>query len=270
MSERHFSHSALADYIRCGKAYELKRLKKLPEPPAWWFIGGRAVHNATQVIDETGMLNADEVTIKAVWQEQFDGECAAEFERWPDEDSWVTYSSQNYQSWAAKGLQYVKNWIQWRKEISWSLLSVEYPVSQTLPNGLEIKAYVDRIFLDEATESIVVVDLKTGSKQPDNPMQLGIYAALLPHDIIDGRPVRAGYWMAKDNKFVEKRVRHWNLDTIGRMGNLLYSGVDGKVFLPVVTNACFICSVKDACYASSGDTVLSRKHDSLNPRYEGA
>jgi hypothetical protein len=47
----HLSYSALTDYTKCGKLYQLNRVLKLPERPAWWSLGGRAVHAATEAHD---------------------------------------------------------------------------------------------------------------------------------------------------------------------------------------------------------------------------
>jgi hypothetical protein len=47
----HVSYSALSDWLRCGKYFQLKRLLGLPERPAWWNIGGHAVHAATEAYD---------------------------------------------------------------------------------------------------------------------------------------------------------------------------------------------------------------------------
>jgi hypothetical protein len=47
----HISYSAYTDYRDCGKYYQLKRLMSLPEQPAWWNVGGSAVHAATEAFD---------------------------------------------------------------------------------------------------------------------------------------------------------------------------------------------------------------------------
>lgn len=47
----HLSYSALTDYLKCGKQYQLSRILGLPERPAWWNIGGHAVHAATEAWD---------------------------------------------------------------------------------------------------------------------------------------------------------------------------------------------------------------------------
>lgn len=47
----HVSYSALSDWLRCGKYFQLKRLIGLPERPAVWNKGGHGVHNATEAHD---------------------------------------------------------------------------------------------------------------------------------------------------------------------------------------------------------------------------
>lgn len=47
----HVSYSALNDWQSCGKYYQLKRLIGLPDRPAWWNVGGHAVHSATEAYD---------------------------------------------------------------------------------------------------------------------------------------------------------------------------------------------------------------------------
>jgi hypothetical protein len=47
----HVSYSAFKDWLACGKAYQLRRILGLPEKPAWWNVGGHAVHAATEAFD---------------------------------------------------------------------------------------------------------------------------------------------------------------------------------------------------------------------------
>lgn len=47
----HVSYSSLTTYLDCGWLYVLTRAAKVPEKPAWWFIGGNTVHEATEVLD---------------------------------------------------------------------------------------------------------------------------------------------------------------------------------------------------------------------------
>lgn len=45
------SYSAFTSWLSCGKAWQLSRVAKVAEQPAWWFAGGKAVHSATEVYD---------------------------------------------------------------------------------------------------------------------------------------------------------------------------------------------------------------------------
>lgn len=47
----HLSYSSLSEWLKCGKLYQLSRVLGLPERPAWWNLGGRAVHSATEAHD---------------------------------------------------------------------------------------------------------------------------------------------------------------------------------------------------------------------------
>lgn len=59
VSPAHISHSQYSDYLRCGKAYQLKRILGLPESPAWWSIGGKGVHAATEAFDRELLLTGE-------------------------------------------------------------------------------------------------------------------------------------------------------------------------------------------------------------------
>lgn len=47
----HVSYTQLSQWQECGKRYQLQRVLNLPEKPAWWNIGGHAVHAATEALD---------------------------------------------------------------------------------------------------------------------------------------------------------------------------------------------------------------------------
>jgi hypothetical protein len=49
--EPHVSYSAISDWQGCGKYFQLKRMIGLPDRPAWWNVGGHAVHSATEAYD---------------------------------------------------------------------------------------------------------------------------------------------------------------------------------------------------------------------------
>jgi hypothetical protein len=50
-TKAHVSYSSFTEWLGCGKRYQLKRILGLSEKPAWWNIGGHAVHAATEASD---------------------------------------------------------------------------------------------------------------------------------------------------------------------------------------------------------------------------
>lgn len=47
----HVSYSSLTTWLDCGWLYILTRVHKVSEKPAHWFLGGSAVHEATETLD---------------------------------------------------------------------------------------------------------------------------------------------------------------------------------------------------------------------------
>lgn len=47
----HRSYSSFTTWLSCGKQWQLARVAKVPETPAWYLVGGSAVHAATETYD---------------------------------------------------------------------------------------------------------------------------------------------------------------------------------------------------------------------------
>jgi CRISPR/Cas system-associated exonuclease Cas4 (RecB family) len=267
---KHTSHSAINSYIRCGKAYELGKLG-VEEPPAWWLLGGSAVHKATEWIDKGEWDEAPEMAFhKAFYDEIIRTE-----QSFPDRNEWrkAGYGAraQGYEHWLEQGPRYVKQWAdrgqEWRQ--------VELDVSTTLPSGIIIKGYIDRARRISKYEGYEFVDLKTGSTRPDSDQQLGIYKVLFDVWLnknnatrrIDGGDIKAYNYMFKDDEFYEMDVSNWTLETVDEIAKEWYNGISSGVFLPNRGKQCGTCGVAQACYLASGDTDVSRRYDVLNPNY---
>lgn len=271
---QHVSHSSLNSYIRCGKAYELSKLG-VEEPPAWWLLGGSAVHKATEWIDKGEWDDSPEQAFYTA----FDNEIFDAVDREPDQEKWrkAGYGAraQGYEHWMELGPRYVK---QWADHGAW-FSEIEYDVSTTLPSGIQIKAYVDRV--EVSPEGVDVIDLKTGSTRPDSDQQLGIYSVLTLHklnqdtkyttpDFRVGHQLHGAFnYMFKDDEFYEMDVSNWTLETVDEIAQEWYRGLESGVFLPNRGKQCGTCGLSRACYLNSGDTAETRRLDKLNPNYEG-
>jgi len=263
------------NYIRCGKAYELGKLG-VTEAPAWWLLGGSAVHKATEWLDKGEWDEAPEMA----FYQAFTDEIERALEEWPDQGSWrkAGYGAraQGYEHWMQQGPLYVKQWADRNQEWEW----VELDVSTTLPSGIEIKAYIDRARVDRTVQGFQIADLKTGSTRPDSDQQLGIYKVLFDiwlntkgtqytRCFSGGADISAWNYMFKDDEFYLMPVSNWTLETVDEIAQEWYRGLESGVFLPNRGKFCGSCGLSAACFLQSGDTEVTRKYDKLNPNYEG-
>ena len=263
---QHVSHSALNNYVRGGKAYELGKLG-VKEAPAWWLLGGSAVHKATEWLDKNEWDEAPEMAFYQAFQDEID----KALEEWPDQETWrkAGYGAraQGYDHWMQQGPRYVKQWDDRVQTWRW----VELDVSTTLPSGIKVKAYIDRV--SQFGQLFEIVDLKTGATRPDSDQQLGVYSVLLREYV----QRTAGYWptvsafnyMFKDDEFYEMDISNWNIYTLDELATEWYNGLESGVFLPNRGKQCGNCGLSGACFLQSGDTPETRKYDKLNPNYEG-
>ena len=83
--------------------------------------------------------------------------------------------------WQDQGPRWVAEYISWREaNPDWKIWitpdgvpAVELVLAPTIANGTVVKMVIDRIF--EVQGSLVVVDLKTSSRDPSSALQLGFY-----------------------------------------------------------------------------------------------
>jgi putative RecB family exonuclease len=263
--------------MRCGKAFELERIKKVPEIPAWWFVGGRAVHAVTEEYD-----NAPEgFDVAARWIVVFNTEVESQRVRFPDVSKWRTAGrrskakpdGEDYLEWMDLGPKFVQNYIDWRVESRWSLadfgsgVSVELALDVDLA-GFRVKGSIDRVFLHPNGHDLVICDLKTGSRMPDSDLQLGLYRAAMQKQF----GIAPKYGMFYMNRMA-KPSQLFDLTSatpvfIGALGKQLKLAVESKVFLPHKSVLCPYCPVNNACHSFGGkDAGL---FDSLSPEYTGA
>jgi hypothetical protein len=260
-------------YIRCGKAYELGKLG-VKEAPAWWLIGGSAVHKATEWLDTGEWDDSPEMAFYTAFNNEiFDAEDTE-----PDQGKWrkAGYGAraQGREHWMVQGPRYVKRWADRDQEWEW----VELDVSTTLPSGIEIKAYIDRARVDRTIQGFQIADLKTGSTRPDSDQQLGIYSVLFDiwlnthgtqytRTFQGNSDISAWNYMFKDDEFYLMETGTWTLEAVDEMAKEWYDGISSGVFLPNRGKQCGTCGVSSGCFLQSGDSPLTRQYDKLNPNY---
>lgn len=264
----HISYSAFSTYTECGQKYYLTRVVKVSEPPAWYFVGGSAVHLASEKVDEmiaSGAISPNS-NLDLLWVDLFRDAWDIELAKSVEENPNIPFSDykaggrvskawpekENADWWLANGPDMVKNWYVWRKSTSWSLWSPEgrgeaVELGIELPVGTDfmVRMFIDRVFVTQDGE-LVVVDLKTGSRTPTSDMQLAIYAAGIEKHF-GVRPKYGTYWMGRSgacSPLVD--LDHLSTDKVLSAVSSFDFARKSGIFLPNLSN-CNYCSVAKHC-----------------------
>jgi hypothetical protein len=262
----HLSYSALSDLLSCGKKLELNRLVAgVPKRASMWLAGGLAVHQVTEEFDRA-QATGSRFDPAAVWQRSFSEAIDRLKADDPDISGWRQKESMT--EWMQLGPKLCIAYFQWRKDTGWQLwvtpdgeLAVELDTSGMLPNcPIEIKQYVDRVF-KLPTGELFLVDLKTGSRQPENSLQFGTYAA--------GIKARYGATVKEGAAFMNRkaklsRVYDLRIFTPEYMGSV-FAKADQQIKQGLLVASpgghCFYCDVSDACYATGGSQAVKFDRD---------
>lgn len=266
MTVEHLSYSQLNSFTGCGEQFRLERIEKVKARPAWWFIGGRAVHEMSEHHDLRGLgVDVPSLTFEDVFEretaaaEEESGVDRAEFraggrvsKAWPDKE--------NAAWWLAEGPAMVNRWITWRRACPWEVwvspdgefgieLEVNVPIA-----GAVVHGYLDRAFAD-GNGNVIVLDLKTGASTPSVARQLGTYKRGL-EEAYPGLNVAYGtFWDAR--KGATGKVYDLSRYTADRLewqyGALKFARESG-IYLPNPLR-CSSCGVADWCYEVDGSKV---------------
>jgi RecB family exonuclease len=118
--------------------------------------------------------------------------------------------------------------------------------------GVKVVGFIDQV-LELPDGDLWVRDIKTGSKLPNSPLQLGVYAEAV-EQTYGIRPRWGDYFMCKNNA----PTKPFDLDgyTAARLGRWfarLDRAINAGVFIPNPGDACRVCSVSQYCDAVGSD-----------------
>lgn len=160
--------------------------------------------------------------------------------------------------WRTHGPEMVQRWLDWRIKSGWQVWTtpdgqpaIELPIVVDV-DGETVKMYIDRVMVEPVTKSLVIVDVKTGSRTPDSDLQLGFYRlGIMELYGIDAK--HGAYWMARQGNIGEI----FSLERFDpRLMSLWFkrwrTAVDNQIFLPHITTRCRACSMRDYCLAYGG------------------
>lgn len=268
---KHLSYSTLDAWFSCPKQVELRKIRKAPAVPAWWFAGGSAVHSATEEYDRWTLLDPasrPKFSITETFSSAFTAEVQEIEQKEPDRTKWrhagPKTAPETYDRWMKLGPLLVGNYITWRRTTDYQVwvsephetdeaIGIETDLSCVLPGcEREIKAYADRIFWSPSLQQIHVIDLKTGTRGPRVPLQFGTYGACLAHKYGITAATGAAFMNREGQLGKTFSLTKYTPAYVGRLYGYLSRAVDAGVFPAHQGSSCRMCDVQDACYANDG------------------
>jgi len=267
----HLSYSQVSTILRCGEQYRLERGLGIRSRPMWAGVGGKAVHKVSEMIDgallESGtVLSDDEVrtAFNIVFSEQIaedterSGVDPAEWycsgrasKQWPEKENWAW--------WNEHGPSFALAWKSWRLTAPWEIWidndgrpAIEYEFNAVI-GGQRVKGFIDRIMVHN--NQLILLDLKTNSREPDNTLQLGTYREAVMQQ--EGMDAAVGtYWMARTGATtMPKMLTEWT----GARLDFYYREADHRRknnrLLAAPSTMCSACGVREFCYAVGGSKV---------------
>jgi putative RecB family exonuclease len=141
----------------------------------------------------------------------------------------------------------------------------------------EVKMAIDQVLV--AGTALVVNDLKSGSRRPVDPQQLGLYASgiQLAYGV---RPKYGMYFMTRGIRNAQKEITgyvtepieldvpQYSIPFFTRMFDKMDKLDTEEVYLPHVTELCKMCGVNKACTAYGGP--VAHLFDPDHPNYQGS
>lgn len=272
MTPAHRSWSQLKSFTNCGEAFRLERVVRVPRAPAVWFAAGSAYHIACELFDRYAVAHGLEAATQIDWLPSFGAALDVELDEMraaePDESKWRTAgrktkdkpNGEDVAWWRANGPDMVEKYIAWR------VANAEVYDILILPNGepaletemtvilgsVVVKNLPDVVYVDLNTGATIVADRKTGARVPDDDGQLGTCKLALEQTF--GIPIWYGaYFMAKTGEMTPpKELDQFDDGSLIERYKRMDAAEKAGVYLPVISNLCRTCGVRDYCVFQGG------------------
>lgn len=278
----HRSVSQVESIGDCGTRYALSDLER----PAWWNVGGKALHRAVETINRgVAHPGAQDAPIgrdtETLFLQAFDAEIADQHAATPEHpmSTWRAgdRGRENYDWWRVEGPIMVQRWVAWLSRMlvdGWTIATgptgapvIEYETRLDVGVPVPNLSIIDLALLHQQQNVLLIVDAKAGKSAPKDPFQLGVYGwALLAAGVAGFMPspdlanVRGAYWRARTGETsipVGQPPHGWSIlqmypwpDVVQR-----YRDADAldrnAIYIPNVTNFCGGCGVADLCPAKA-------------------
>lgn len=264
----HLSYSgAFSTYGECPKQYDLSYLMNAPRKGAVWFVGGSAVHRATEEWD-LAQVRGTSIDLPAVWRQVFHEELEKAKAADPDVLGWRKAGvkkdnpqGEDINHWFAQlGPKLVQAYTAWRQRSGWQIWTtpdgepaIELDLGGALPGmSIPFKGYADRVFYDPVFDALRLVDLKTGSRKPETGLQLGVYGAAITHRYGAVVPTGAAFMNRQGALSDAWPLAKYTPEYIGANFEQTYQAIQSGYFVPKEGRHCGLCGVSASCFANNG------------------
>lgn len=214
-----------------------------------------------EIVDETAI--AERVDVKQLWADAFGEELTqTEIQSGVPHEEWTITgrASKDYPNkenllwWADKGPEMLQAYINWRKATGWDIWTtpdgkkaIELSFEVPWGDGLPLRGYIDRIFIHPFTGTLIVCDIKSGSRVPDD-RQLAEYACAV--EIEYGvRPEFGMYLMTRTGKgdLVKLDKPRHSAAYLIEQSEQVQKGINAEVFYTVPGMLCASCAMRAHC-----------------------
>jgi hypothetical protein len=273
---QHWSWSQLSASEDCGVQYRMSRIENLTQIPQWANIGGDAFHKASQWIDEARSIGVTQHDVPETWEKAFSEAIAAVASTSPVPiDKWraANGGKEGQDWWRVEGERMLAMFVEQRTKLAAAANprtiarlphgatgeptpAIEWPFTITIdgPMGpLMFANIIDRVW--QCSDGLLLIeDLKSGSRMPQDTTQLGAYAwgvalstgmlpsAIMPRIMGTFYDARKGIWTPA----VDLLAAHPWEELVYRVHSAEAKRRAG-LYTPHVSNFCTSCSVQYAC-----------------------
>lgn len=168
--------------------------------------------------------------------------------------------------WQEEGLRQVEEYLKWYERSGWRIATmpdgkpgIEWE-AEVVFGGAHIRLVVDAVYqlnlppwVDATPDNLVVVDYKTGSRNPaSGPIQLGLYASAI-EKVYGIRPKWGAIYMSRKAELADLiDLTPWSIDFYDYQFSAMNAHIDTGYLPPNVGDHCSFCSFRDYCAAVGG------------------
>lgn len=222
----HRSYSQVQAFKECGIKYALSDL----DTPAWWNVGGTALHYACEHINRDAVENAPASAwnLDVIWTNCLGRATSEAIAEHPTVDTahWRAAKKgvEGYDWWRINGVDMVRRWVTrltWLYDQGWRIAefngvpAIEYDCPMWIHTSVwppenrvsvKVENKID-LAMTRDDGTLLIVDAKSGASAPDSTAQLGQYAhalggALIANKMRKSSEVRilGAYWLARTDE----------------------------------------------------------------------